>query len=384
MAKLILLSLLVSVLQLESASVFAANEPILPQTLVFNGGFCDAQAPENFQVLSMGSDLVSLGWTPAWVGAIQTLEVSIQENGIWIPLFANYNVPESSYILGNLEPGYYLATIATNCASGESSINVSTLEFEFKIIDLTTEGRVPLNPVAVEDCANIDFLNHEWVGFKVTEIATGDANLFEFQFFLDENPRIKRVIYEHPIVAVDLQGSFPLEPNLIIKAHAPFRMDDRNDENPDNLVNIGFVNCNNDNSPGILNLCIDDDNPPVDWKPEYTFVAMTAEKVIDSPFPDGKSSENAVKDTLEHGKFSAQSPFYESLSIFVPQNRLDFGKANTKIRLLNINGQEIVANDFDLNTSHVTIPTESLLPGIYLLQIKMDCETQSFKVIKSK
>jgi len=185
-------------------------------------------------------------------------------------------------------------------------------------------------------------------------------------------------------VAVDYQGLFPTEINPLRPTPNPFLMADRNDGNPDNLVNIGYVNCNNDNSPGVLTLCIDDNNPPVDWKPEYNFVAMTAEKVIDSPFPNGKSSENAVKDTLENGKLSAQSPFYESLSIFVPQNHIHYGKAKTKIRLLNINGQEILTYDFDLNTSHVTIPTTSLLPGIYLLQIKMDCETQSFKVIKSK
>jgi hypothetical protein len=374
---------LVATLQLTFTTVYAFNgqDSFEKSTVQFD--YCDAQAPDNFQVVSIGSDLVSLGWIPAWPGAIQTLELSVENSGNWVPIFSENNVLGASYTLNELNPGYYKAKIRTNCPSGEASSLYSEVLFDFKIIDLSTAGRIPKDPVVVEDCENIDYLKHEWVGFKVTKIATGLSNIFEFKFIEGQGPSIKRVLYDSPIVAVNYNGIFPTSAVPNIKAFTPFRMDDKNAENPDDLINIGFVLCFEPYlSIPIITLCKDENNPIVSWKPEYSFAAMTAESVTTDYPPNSSVTDKTVQNALIYDKIKVQSPFKESLNIFFPQIFSEGSMA--KIRLFNTNGQRILSFSFDLNSSQISIPISSILPGIYILQIETDFEVQVFKVEKSE
>jgi Secretion system C-terminal sorting domain len=375
--------ILTCTLQLAFTSVCAINEPKVLEKITAKVDYCDAKAPENFQVLSLGSNMVSLGWMPAWLGAIQTLEVSVESSGNWVVLFTDYNVLGDSYTLTELDPGYYKARLGTNCSSGETSTLLSEVLFQFKIIDLSTAGRIPKNPVAVEDCEKIDYKYHEWVGFEVIEIATGVSNLFEFKFVEGKFPSIKRVLYNHPIVAVDDNGKFPTNVDPHLKSYVPFRMDDLGDDDPNDLVNIGFVICSANDFPSQkITLCKDDSNQNIGWKPEYLFRALVAEGVFNDFPPGGTSNDKTSNDTINYAEYKAQNPFTANLNIFAPQ--ISSRCSNTIIRILNTNGQEMMVHIFDFNVSKISLPVASLLPGIYILQIKTECKIQTIKIVKSE
>jgi len=381
MAKFFLVTLISCALQLTFTPAFAVNEPARPPKVDPELHFCDAPAPDDFQVANIGSDFVSLAWVPAWVGAVHTLEISIEDSDNWVTLMINYNVPGASFTLYNLDPGYYRARIVTNCSTGETSSNLSEVQFEFKIIDLSTAGRIPMNPVSVDDCEKIDYLNHEWVGFEVTEIETGVSNLFEFTYTEGENPVLKRVSYNHPIVAVDNSGKFPTNDAPILKTPSPIRVDDIPQWNPDNVINIGYVIClDNFSASPTITLCKDEDNPFLDWKPEYSFTALTAEDIV-SDAPNSGSTDKSIRDTIDFVKIKAQTPFKESLNVFFPQILLDGSK--TTIQLFNTNGQMIMLYNFDLNISQISLPTASLQPGIYILQVETNFGVQNLRIVKS-
>jgi len=382
MAKFFLVTLISCTLQLTFTPAFAVNEPARPPKVDPELHFCDAPAPDDFHVANIGSDFVSLAWVPAWVGAVHTLEISIEDSGNWDVLFVNYDVPDALYTLHNLEPGYYRARIATNCSTGETSSILSEVLFRFKIIDLLTAGRIPKNPVMVADCENIDYLNHEWVGFEVTEDETGISNLFEFTYTYGEIPVLKRVSYNHPIVAVDSDGKYPSIEDPFLKAYVPFRMDHFNEWDPNIVINIGYVICrDNFSATPTITLCKDEDNPILEWKPEYSFTALTAEDIV-SDAPNSGSIDKSVRSVVDIVKFKAQSPFNESLNVFIPQVLSDHSKAT--IRLLNSNGQMTMFYNLDLNTSLISLPTASLFPGVYILQIETNLDVQFLKIVKSE
>lgn len=378
MAKLTFSTLLACTLQMGFNPAFASSGSISHEFSIQTRDLCDAPPPENFHVSDLASDFVTLNWEPALANATQTLEVSIQENGNWIQLFENYNVPGNSYLLGNLESGFYQAIISTNCASGETSTYSTKIEFEIKIIDLTIAGRMPLAPVAVEDCEKIDYKNHEWVGFKVTEIATGEANFFEFQENTEgEYPQIKRVFYDGPIMAVDQFGLYPTEFDPKLNTPTPFRLDDLNNGD---LINIGFVICD---VSDFLTLCKDDNNQVLEWKSEYSFQAMTAEEIIDGSYPNNISSEKAPKVYTAMLKVSVQNPIEENLNICFPEITIYDDITTTNINLFNTDNQNVFTFSFHLNIPSISLPVNNLLPGIYFLQIKTGTGIQTFKVVKS-
>ena len=133
MANFFLAALFTCSLQLLSTSTFGANEPTQPKISALIN-YCDALPPDNFHVNYIDSDYASLGWVPIHPGAIHTLKISIYNSGNWLTLYTNYSVPGNSYTLYDLEPGYYQASIATNCSSGETSVNVIDILLDFKIL----------------------------------------------------------------------------------------------------------------------------------------------------------------------------------------------------------------------------------------------------------
>jgi hypothetical protein len=81
-------------------------------------------------------------------------------------------------------------------------------------------------------------------------------------------------------------------------------------------------------------------------------------------------------------KTKVQSPFDNMLNIFFPDS--DFKQCEATVTLLNINGQTVLKNHYDLNSSQVSLLVESLSAGIYILRIETDGEVQTHKVVKSE
>ncbi len=372
MANKLFFALLFCTLHLTLTPVFAAHGSAPSENASLKNDLCDAPAPDSFRVTSIGSGYANLAWIPAWTGATHTLVVFLQDSsGGWTNLATYLSVPGSSYSIPVSAPGSYKVLNATNCTSGETSFRNS--EVEFKLIDLTTAGRVPLNPTPVYNCNQIDYLNHKWVGFRVKEKASGLSNLFEFQV---EGPTglVKRVA-NNPIVAVDGNGIFPIG-NQHLSVGFSFQMDDKSKEEPP----IGFVEITQyylGQSPTI-GLCIDLDNP-MQWKPAYEFTALTAQSVVTNVPPGGGTGNGLTRSNVDD-KCTAQSPFTNNLTIFIPETLSESEEAT--LLLLNMNGDLVLKQKFDLGNTQASFFTESLFPGLYILQIESDHEMQALLVVK--
>lgn len=166
--------------------------------------------------------------------------------GGWTTLATYASVTGDSYAVSNLSVGSYRITNATNCTNGVASIIYS--EVFFKIIDLTTGGRIPLNPLPILNCGSIS-LSHEWVGFQVKEKLTGRSNLFEFQVE-GESGMVARQVANNQIVAVNSLGAFPLGDQRLGVGFS-FQMDDKS--KPPSQQPIGFVKISQD---GLSNIGI--------------------------------------------------------------------------------------------------------------------------------
>lgn len=353
-----------------SAFAFAFS-PLSPQ-------FCDAPAPTNFEVTSMASELVTLSWDPSIAGATHTLELMIEGNGAWVSLWVNPEVPGESIVLDNLEPGSYLARLATNCETGEAGEEFIDVPFRFKIIDLTILGRMPKNPQVVPDCQNIDYLNHEWVGFRVTEIATGLTNYFEFVWDIEGGAEIKRVFYDHPIVAVKENGQYPDNNNPIINTKPPFRIDHIGNYN---YVQVGFVTCVPNLFPNpSIEICVEEENPPILWKEGYKFEAVTAEDILlEQPDNDPNiSQDNSIHAFEQLDQVRITSPFLSNTTLFFTKEYLN--QKDLSITVFGING--MVFNTFYTNIVPQTIelPLQDIPSGVFYVRLKTH---QKYKVLKA-
>lgn len=346
-----------------------------------SGDYCDAPAPDNFSVTGMASDLVTLGWDPAMPGAMHTLELLVEENGAWKSLWINPEVPGDAIVLDNLEPGNYLARLATNCETGETGEEFTDLPIRFKIIDLVIVGRMPKNPQVVENCQQIDYLNHKWTGFSVTEIATGLTNYFEFVWNGEGSPKIKRVIRDHPIVAVNFNGNYPISPDDIIKANSPFGINHLLESGNAGIINIGGIDCWS-STPDHIGICKNENGNPVPWKPEYRFEALVAEGILDSyPTSTNPSNENSLNIMYpNNGTWSTKNSFQDYIEVFYNGPKSDQDKV--LFSLFDVQGVLQLQFFTVANQGSYYLPTAAILPGNYVLRISDQNGSKSFRMIK--
>lgn len=357
-----------------NSPIFAHNSSVPLASRSLDALVCDAPAPDSFRVTGIASDLVSLEWTPVWNGATHSLIVFRQDStGEWANS-GNYSfVQGEAYSIYGLKAGSYKVLIATICPSGETSFK--TAEVLFKIIELTTAGRIPIAPVAT-DCAQIDYQNHLWVGFRVKEIETGKSNLFDVQ--IDAlSAQIMRVS-NNSIVAVNSDGLFPVGIEKYV-VNSSFRMDDKS--KPENLQIIGYVLLKQDFSgpTPTIKLCVDA-NAPVPWKSEYKFTALTAENVS-STAPPGGTSSGLVRPTITN-IYSAQTPFTNSLMVFTSENSLE--SRLITIQLFDPTGRLVQSENIDMLSTPYSLNTTSIPSGVYFLKIGTSHDYQTIKVIKAQ
>jgi len=379
MAKKILLALLFCAMHMACSPVFAANDT------AFRADVCTAPAPDSFRITSIGGDFISLAWVPAWVGAEHTLSV-LENDGVggWITFDTLHNVPGSSQTVEGLEPGMeYRFILATNCSTGEPSELVKIIDGITLIVDLTIIGRNPNTPVAV-DCGSIP-LNSNWVGFKVEQISAGISIANFFELVVDGNNtssnffskvQIRRVYRDHPLVAVNPDNQWPTcDDPLLIDVGASFRMARLLGNGP-NMELIGWIDLYQ-NSGSSISICPDYNHPDLPWKNTYKFTALVAPKASAMP---GCGNRSGTK-TKAYAEIKAQSPFDQTLHVFFPTSFPDSHK--TCFRLLNTQGQTVWLKQMDGGTNEVELPTGSIIPGFYILQIETKDVTHSLKVIKS-
>jgi len=376
MAKNLLVTLLVCLLPLGATQIIAGPATLVLESTPLNFNGCDAPPPDSFRVTNISSEAVSLAWTPVSIGATHTLVVFEEDSsGNLTNLATYYSVPGITFTVAGLSPGSYIISNATNCPNGETSFRNS--EVRFKLIELTTAGRIPVNPVAVSDCSMINFKTHEWVGFNVIELATGRNNMFEFR--VEGDVALVKRVYANQIVAVNQDGEFPIG-NQHLGVAISFKMDDKSKSIEEQA--IGFVEITQyfGNLSQFIGICKDLSNPPTQWKPFYKFIALTAESV-QITFPQGGpgTGQGLIRPITE-SHFIAQNPFTNNLSVFIKNTPIDVEDAN--IYLLNCKGDVVLKQKFSLQSQEIILNTDSLLPGLYILNIASNMENRTLKIIK--
>lgn len=369
MARKITFLLLLGTYALSFNPLFAAEKPVT--NLPTNGAdLCDAPAPDNFQVEGINEGYVELTWTPAWPNATHTVVLYREDaSGNWTNLDTYTSVPGDAYSVPVSGPGSYLVTIATNCVSGEASS--LTAQESFKIIELTGGGRIPVNPQPASTCDGINLNDHHWVGFKVSKIGTNISNLFEIT--LDN--KVKRVYAPEPphqVVAVDDSGLWPINDSKFVNG-SKFRVFDLVDGIPVNIITIGHVYFKIDSLP-IAKLC--PLNSPLPWKPQYSFIALTATSTLS--FPQGFVTGTGHNPE----RFKVVNPIIEKLDLFAPESYKMGDKVS--LRFFDTNGKLIWASWVAIQNSQTSLLVNELPTGIYFLQIETEQETQTLKVIKTE
>jgi len=347
--------------------------------------FCDAPAPNNFHVASMTGDMVNLAWSPVWPDAKHTLEILSEDSlGGWVNHLIYWSVPGSSYSVSGLPSGSYKARISTECGSSAER-SIYTAEVEFKIIELTTNGRVPVNPVPADGCEGI-VMSHNWVGFKVSKTDGGVSNFFE----ITSDGKVKRAYkpaVPYQIVAVDLNDAWPIDPLQPKIVFGKFRIMDLADFNPENYITVGEI-IFSQIYENFVRICVEES--VIIWKEEYSYQLFTAS--ITGPNPPGGGTPGGGSGGSTSGQgfgkeptgdlFRVANPFSDRLSIFVSPQLSP--ASSISIKLYDLSGNMLMARSLESNYSQFDIDAPTDLPaGLYLLRIETQNESHTIKVIKS-
>ena len=268
--------------------------------------------------------------------------------------------------------------IATNCDSGELSLESSKLQDKI-IVELTTGGRIPVNPQTIS-CTDIPIPTSAsgWIGFQVIKTGLIPQNIFEIKVVpIDPTTtkiQIKRVYENNVVYASDNQNFVP-PPTL--QVDNPFKMILRTLNND---LDIGKISVTKNTTT--VNLCQFISDPP--WNNAFNFIVMK------STIPNGMIAPSVFENTtnLQSPQFSdkpgfvnAQSPFCETLRVFFSEQS-NYISQNATIRLLNSNGQIVMEEQIVPSFGQLSLPAQSIAPGIYFLQLEYEDETQTLKVVK--
>jgi hypothetical protein len=351
---------------------------------------CDIPAPDSFHVTRRGSTFIDIAWKPIYAGAVHTLFVFINTstgNGCtWTPIDTFYNVSGSTFTVNNVAfDAECKFLLATNCASGEASINKAEL-FDKIIFEVTTAGRNPINPMPVP-CTNINLTQHNWVGFSVSHLEDGQniSNLFEFRYTVEAGQKrlqIKRVFYPIPIVAVDYIQNWPTVNEPELAAPNPFEMVQYSTTGM--LDRIGFVDLNVYFPFPAIDLCIAISDPK--WDRSYRFKPLVANAVVEEESLGKQNRDKDINlvdfmlDSTE--KVKIKNPFNKEINLFIDRQsnleRIIF------ITLFDLNGKKVFEKQFLSDANQLSIAVPSLPKGLYILNFTDKNSIQSFKVIKTE
>lgn len=350
-----------------------SNEPLILENTKIRVETCDVPPPDSFRVISRGPNFISVTWQPTAATNTHTITVLTKTDTTeWVLLGTFHNIPGSSYTVSSVPFDVECKLIiATNCPDGQPSTQTKSC-IDKIILELTTGGRRPYNPKPIS-CTNILYNNWEWVGFLVLQEGTyAPSNMFEIKVIGDKI-QIKRVFDPTVVYATLDDNTFPGLPKY---PPNPFKLIKKI---PNALIeDIGRLAVTK--SGVSLDICQAASNPV--WNNSFSFTVMKADAVYGfAPPPPFEYSDRSVRNpTPKIGKIKAQSPFKETLNIFVDQpNQVE---RNVSIRLLNTNNQIVLEQEVQTPFEQISLSAETIPPGIYVLRIETKDEVQSLKIVK--
>ena len=383
MANKLLFLLLFSVFSLFPKFALASDFHSFPENNRPNSTVCTAPPPDRFRVTSKSTNEISLAWESIWPGASQSLDVFLKNpSGGWDTVFASLLVSGESFTVVNLLPNsIYRFAIATKCEDGSTGILQSIFTDGTLIIELTINGRTPLNPVGI-NCTSIP-KNAPWKGFEISGPSKEGyiTSIFQLDYCNDisasplPQPCIKRVEHDNPIVATDENGSWPNFGQPILGTQSPFRIGLRNGTIM-NTSTVGWVTLSS--TPTHIVLCPVYNHSEDPWNMSYNFSAIVAQQ---SSLHQKNEDQRSSSDMLETDKVIPSNPFTETLTIFLPERLCN--RNNLNFAVFNANGGLVVEKYVENNEiSTANIPTQDLAPGLYLLMIKSPTRIETVKIIK--
>lgn len=369
--------------------ILAINETSFSAQLNACGGFCDAPAPDNFQVTSRGPNSITLGWSPLIPDATYTLNIETREDSlsVWTPFNTLSQVHGSSITINDIPFGLECHfQLATNCATGEPSMFYSDLTSKF-IIDLETVGRNPINPQSIS-CTQIENGIYEWVGFKVGRHGGNSLESNFFEITIDESEHsttfnIKRVSDKTQIYAVSPSYVWP---DPTIQVGSPFEII-KFDRSTNLITDIGYIQITT-HPPFSYDIC-----PIVNidyaWDDQYEFTLYTSTEIENQiegegiPTPHLHRNDHGYqneKASIFSDILTAQSPCNENLNLFM--NNPYMGEGKIKISLIGLDGKLFVEQLLEVPSDQYSLDVGNVNPGLYLLQIALDDKFQVAKIVK--
>ncbi len=387
MKKKLRISFLFFVLPLFGATSFAHGDPIqirvsAPQTLL-----CDAAAPASFRVIGYGQSYATLAWIPISLGDNHLLTV-FKKNPAnnWDSLYAVDLYNATTYTLSSLQPtSKYKVEIRTKCSTGEPGTEVSSVNPpQGLILELTANGRRPVNPKPAGACSYISYVDpiNEWIGFSLSrpgKQGTTISSLFEFEKIDvgDAVGRIKRVWNVGDIlVAANQSKKWPINQN---DKRTTDYLEFNTGEIDDFILDVfGAVAVDVINQPLKVSLC-PVPNFPIEAPYEFKVLVASAVEPCPTCGPYNPNSGRVVN-YKEPGAIRVQSPFSDYLNVFFEES--SFLSGIRVVTLRDMNGRVVFFEKIDIAEPIISIPINRVPTGIYFLEILSDGSFQNIKVIK--
>lgn len=273
----------------------------------------------------------------------------------------------------------YRFEIATKCPDGTPSTLVSAIDGITLIIDLVLNGRSPINPVIIQGCPTINYQNHNWVGFKIEYIGSSSSiyNIFEF-CDITSIPTIKRVNDSYSMItAANLDNVYPKLPMpSLVQVQGSLNFKVFRIKTPTSFVPIGHLAVNFDDVNHTIQICKDLSEP---WNESFSFSMLTAESAIGFNTPEPPNNNLMNLHLEKKNNFSIQNPFNTELKLLLQERNIN---SPIMLKLLNLNGQTMLEQIFEISSSTVLINTVAIPAGIYFLHINIDQNIETYKVIK--
>lgn len=335
-----------------------------------NESECNLPAPDSFQVSSRGPDFVTLSWIPIASGVSHTLQAFVKNaDSTWVQVSSIGNAMGTEHTFFDIPfDAECKFSIATNCGPDEPSIIKFFIEDKI-ILELSTGGRIPLNPVVVP-CENMNYHTNKWVGCGI--VGHEQNNMFEIE--ITKTPgvtrvRIKRVAYASPIVAVNASNTYPTLQMDNLPTGNPIKFDRKISFGT--LEDIGFIKITLYQQP-IIDFCIDQTNHS--WDNTYRYYPLVASQVLGEPL---EGSDNKIKDEnvpLLLGNVHFMSSENGGLLINKPVGQ------NVELFLLDISGKILKNEQIENGGGTIYIKLTHKYSSPYFLLIKSETDCKIYKI----
>lgn len=333
---------------------------------------CNLDAPDNFHVVDIGADFISVEWDAVTNAQAYYLEATSSSNG---QLVYNTTVAGTSATLLVPAGGIYdvsVAAVATDCppSSNRASIpNVITL-----IVDLIATGKTePEGTIQVfleNNCIEEPReTGNYW--FKISK-----NNTFFAKYEIDRKP----IWSQSTDCMVNLLSSIG-RVNINFRNTQGFIFSDNGDLPP--CAEGRVVKIKTTGSPvidlfelsfegttsNVFKVCI---NQLAGSEYSYTLWAEGGD--LSSP-----EDRSASISTMENSAISIQNPFSTDVHI----SSLEPASGPVRFQLFNLNGTSVLEQQFPARQEY-NLPTAGLPPGFYLLRMESGGASRTYKVVKAQ